>query len=89
MRAPLDYRLTDDCLEIRFGPWCARRIAYADMESVNAGLAFWNEHWTNPWPWRFMTIRRRSGWFRNFVINPSDRDSFRKELAIRIEKARR
>jgi hypothetical protein len=59
------------------------------MEAVSSGYALLNEHWTNPWPWRFLTIRRRTGWFRNFVINPLDRESFIRDLTVRVEKAKR
>jgi hypothetical protein len=89
MNFPIDYRLADDGLEVRLGPLRVRRIAYSDMETARAGYALWNEHWTNPWPWRFLIIRRRSGLFRNFVINPGDREPFLKELSLRIERARR
>jgi len=89
MSGPLRYLLAEDGLEVRLGPWCVRRIAYLDMEGVAPGYVLWNEHWTNPWPWRFLTIRRRSGWFRNFLINPSESEEFQRELAVRIEKVKR
>jgi hypothetical protein len=89
MSWPFSYVLADEALEVRFGRWNARRVAYSDMESVRDGLALINEHWTNPWPLRFLTIRRRTGWLRNFVINPDDRGSFSSELSARIAKAPR
>ena len=89
MNFPVNYRLAAEGLEVRFGSWCVRRIVYSDMESARLGYAYWNEHWNNPWPWRFLTIRRRSGMLRNFVINPGDRESFLGELTSRIEKEKR
>jgi len=83
MGAPFDYELADDELRVKLGPWTVRRIRYADVEAVRSGHPFWNEHWTNIWPWRFLTLRRKSGIIRNFVINPADRDAFAAELRRR------
>jgi hypothetical protein len=44
--------------------------------------AFWalSEHWCNLWPSRCVALRRRPGWLRTFVINPSDPERFLEEL---------
>lgn len=81
---PFDYKLAETGLEVKFGALTVRKIGYSDMESVEPGFTFWNEHWTNFRPCQCLTIRRRSGWIRNFVINPPDRDGFIRELRLKI-----
>ena len=74
---PFTFELTTAELQVKLlGRWVVRRIAAIDIESVRTGSALWNEHYTNIWPPRPVTVRRRSGWFKNFVINPPDRDEF-------------
>ena len=84
MSWPFRFHLGEDALEVRLGSWTARRVPYSDIEGARPGLAFFNEHWTNPWPFRFMTIRRRTGFLKNFVINPDDRDAFQRDLLARV-----
>ncbi len=88
MSWPLQFHLGDSGVEVRLGSWTLRRVLYSDIETVKPAMALWNEHWTNPWPWRFVTIRRRTGWIRNFVINPGDRDGFQRDLSARLGAAR-
>jgi hypothetical protein len=73
---PFIYELTPGALLVRLGPWTARRVEALEVESVRLGSSMWNEHWTNIWPMRFVTIRRKSGWFKDFVINPPDGEEF-------------
>ncbi len=91
MGLPFDYELGDRALEVKLGPFTVRSIEYSDMEEVRNGHPFWNEHWTNFWPFRFLTIRRRTRrwwWPHDFVINPPDRDAFADELRRRIQQVR-
>jgi len=81
---PFKYELTREGLEVKLGSWTVRRIFYSDMTGVEPGYVFWNEHWSNFWPWEFITVRRKSGLIKNFVINPPDRDKFLNELRLRI-----
>lgn len=81
---PFTYELAGEGLEVRLGSWVVRRILYSDMAGAEPGMAFWNEHWSNFWPWEFVTIRRKTGFVKNFVINPPDRDRFLNELRLRI-----
>ena len=81
---PFTYELSGEGLEVRFGPWVVRRIYYSDMTGAEPGYAFWNEHWSNFWPWEHLTIRRKTGLIKNFVINPPERDNFLNELRLRI-----
>ena len=81
---PFTYELSGEGLEVIFGPWVVRRIYYSDMTGAKPGYAFWNEHWSNFWPWEHITIRRKTGLIKNFVINPPERDKFLNELKLRI-----
>lgn len=83
MSFPFHYEFGAEHVEVKLGPFVARRIRYDDIEGARFGYPFWNEHWTNFWPMRFLTLRRRSGICRNFVINPGDREAFVAELRKR------
>ena len=62
-----------------------RKIALSDIEFVDTKAPLWNEHWCNTLSVkRIVRIRRRSGWFRNFIITPPDRDAFIVELRGRL-----
>jgi hypothetical protein len=62
-----------------------RKIALSDIESVDTKAPLWNEHWcTSLSLKRVVRIRRKSGWFRNFIITPPDRDAFIAELRGRL-----
>ncbi|MBI3553977.1 MAG: PH domain-containing protein [Elusimicrobia bacterium] len=89
MSFPFHYTLGTTGLEVRLGPFVVRRIPYWDIEAVNIGFSLLNEHWTNVWPFKFLTIRRKSGWLKNFVINPKDRESFVEGLRALVKGARR
>jgi hypothetical protein len=83
--ATLRYRITDRAVEVLIFGRCARRIRLDDIEHVRRGSAFWNEHWTNFKLWNCVTLRRKSGCCRNFVITPDDPNGFVAELARKLE----
>ncbi len=83
--ATLRYRITDTAVEVLIFGCCVRRIRLDDIEEVHRGGAFWNEHWTNFKLWNTVTLRRKSGWFRNFVITPDKPTEFIVELARKLE----
>jgi hypothetical protein len=58
--------------------------SYSDIESVERGSPIWNEHWNRLALDPNITIRRRSGFIKNFVINPPDTDEFIAQLRERI-----
>jgi hypothetical protein len=72
------YAVDDEYVRVIWFGATVRKIALTDIESVSAGRAFWNEHWDNTiWVFsRSVTIRRKSGWIRNFCITPENRDEF-------------
>ena len=83
--ATLSYRITGEAVEVLILGWCVRRIRLDDIEHVHRGGRFWNEHWTTFKLWNSVTLRRKSGWFRNFVITPDDPAGFIVELAQKLE----
>lgn len=83
--ATLRYRVTNETVEVLILGWCVRRIRLDDIEEVHRGGGFWNEHWTNFKLWNSVTLRRKSGWFRNFVITPDKPTEFIVELAQKLE----
>lgn len=83
--ATLRYRITDKAVEVLIFGWCVRRIRLDDIESVRRGGAFWNEHWTNFKLWNAVTLRRKSGVIRNFVITPDNPGVFVAELAAKLK----
>jgi hypothetical protein len=78
------YELRDDALCVVIGGQCVRRILYSDMESVERGAPVWNEHWNRLALDANITIKRRSGLIKNFVINPPHTDEFIAQLRERI-----
>jgi len=86
----IHYQLGAEGLEVLVGRWPVRRIRYDDIESVRRGYRFWNEHWTSriDISRTAVTIRRRSGIMKNFVITPDDPDAFVSELQGRLHTSR-
>ena len=70
------YRITERALEVLILGRVIRRIRLADIEEVHRRGALIHENWSSLKFWNSVTIRRRSGWFRNFVISPDDPDRF-------------
>ena len=81
----LHYRITDRAVEVLIFGCCFRRIRLDDIEYVRRGSTFWNEHWTNFKLWNCVTLRRKSGWLRNFIITPDNPTGFIAELAQKLE----
>ena len=79
------YELRDDALCIAYGPWCVRRIPYSNIESVQRGTAFFNEHFTRLSPDPNITLRLRRGIVApNLVINPPHTDEFIERLNAKL-----
>jgi hypothetical protein len=87
MSWPLNFRSTDSEVQVRVGRWVVRRVALSDIRDagLSSGLRvpLWNEHWCNVWPFRYVVIRRRSGWIPTFIINPPEPDAFLANLRHR------
>lgn len=84
MNFPFRFALGEAGVEVNIGSWNVRTVRYDDIAELRNGYPLWNEHWTNIWPFRYLTIRRKTGFIKNFVINPSDREAFADELRRRI-----
>ena len=77
------YRITELALEVLILGRVVRRIPLADIEEVHRRGALIHENWSSLKFWNSVTVRRRSGWLRNFVISPDDPDRF----AVRLQEA--
>ena len=77
------YRITETALEVLIVGRVVRRIPLADIEEVHRRGALFHENWSSLKFWNSVTIRRRSGWLRNFVISPDDPDHF----VVRLQEA--
>ena len=79
----ITYRITDTTLEVRILGRTIRRVLLADIEEVHRRGALVHENWSSLKFWNSVTIRRRTGLLRNFVISPDDPDGF----AARLQEA--
>jgi hypothetical protein len=78
-------------MELRDEGWCVvhrgqcvRRILYSDIGRRGARRSHLNEHWNRLVFDPNITIKRRSGLIKNFVINPPNTDEFMAQLRERI-----
>ncbi len=76
------YSIDDDAVRVRLGKVTLRKIAIADIEFADTAAPCWNEHWCNTFfaKGRVVRLRRKTGWFRNFIVTPADRERFLGEL---------
>jgi len=71
-------------VRVRIYGFTVRKVALADIEWAAHDWVFWNEHWTNTVdPKKMVLLRRRTGWFRNFLVSPPTPPDFLRELAAR------
>ena len=89
---PFNFLVTPTEVQVRLGSWVVRRILVSDIERVDEarglGVPMWNEHWCNLWPFRYVVLRRRSGWIRTFIINPPDATGFVEALRRLVSQRR-
>jgi len=86
----MTFTVDETFVRVRFYGYTARKIALADIEWAAHDWVFWNEHWTNTVdPKKMVLLRRRTGWFRNFLVSPPSPPEFLKELAARGVMTRR
>ncbi|MBI4169233.1 MAG: hypothetical protein HY510_04770 [Acidobacteria bacterium] len=78
--ATIRYRITGEALEVLVLGLVARRVLLTDIEEVHRRGAFVRESWCGLKFWNSVTIRRRSGLLRNFVISPDDPEAFAERL---------
>ncbi|MCX7825150.1 MAG: hypothetical protein N2689_06290 [Verrucomicrobiae bacterium] len=82
----LRYRITDKAVEVLVFGRCVRRVRLDDIAHVRRGHCFWNEHWTTFKFWNAVTLRRKSGLVKNFVITPDNPARFIAELTRKLEE---
>jgi len=80
------YTVDDAYVRVRLFGATLRKIALSDIEFADTASPFWNEHWCNTlWTrGRIVRLRRKSGFVRNFIITPADRDAFLAELQAKL-----
>ena len=76
--------LGQDAIEVRVFGRVVRRVRLADVESVDRRGAIVNESWSGPRFWNAVTVRRRTGLFRNVIVTPDDPDRFVAEVTERL-----
>src|SRR5512140_3480934 len=85
LRTRFRYRITRTHLEVTLFGLSVRRLQLSDIRTISArrlrrherGEQWWNTLHPSR---RFLTIRRRSGVFRYFVVTPNHRYIFRAAL---------
>src|SRR6266566_511520 len=84
----LRYRITERHLKVTLFGVCLRRIHLSDIERVSKRPVNRAEKWHNTLrpAHRVLVIRRRHGWFRDFVITPKNRYVFKSELEQAMTK---
>jgi uncharacterized protein (UPF0248 family) len=82
----LRYVITDRHLKVTLFGVSLRRIKLSDVECVSKRRSGLAEKWHNTLSpsHRVLVIRRRRGWFKDFVITPKNRYVFKTELDVAI-----
>ena len=75
-----------DAIEVRIFGRVVRRVRLVDIESVDRRGAIVNESWSGPRFWNAVTLRRRTGLFRNVIVTPDDPDRFVAEVNARLRE---
>lgn len=80
------YEIDERYVRVIWFGFTLRKIALTDIADVHTRFRFWNEHWYNTlfdMGKRRVTLHRKSGFVRNFVITPKNREAFLAELSAR------
>jgi hypothetical protein len=83
----IGYRVTDTAIEVLIMGRPVRRVLLSDIEEVHRRGALLHENWSGPKFWNSVTIRRRTGLLKNFVISPDDPDRFVARLLERLGRS--
>ena len=80
----MTFTIDEAFVRVRVYGRTARKVALNDIEWAAQDWCFWNEHYTNTVnPKQMILLRRRTGWFKSFLISPPLPPEFLKELAAR------
>jgi hypothetical protein len=84
----LRYVITERHLKVTLFGLCLRRIRLADIESVSKRQVYRAEKWcsTLKTSHRMLVVRRRRGWFKDFIITPKNRYVFKADLEQALAK---
>jgi hypothetical protein len=78
------FRVDDAYVRVVVYGFSVRKVALPDIEWADRRCPFWNEHYTSTInPKKFVRLRRRTGWVKNFIITPADPEAFFTELRSR------
>ena len=80
----LSCRIGAEAVEVLLFGMVVRRVRFDDIEEVHRRGALIHEGWVGLRFWDAVTLRRRSGWVRNFVISPAEPDRFVDALRARL-----
>ncbi len=85
-----EYRVTRTHLIVTWLGVTVRRVSLADILAVTKRQKGKAEKWCNTWRTRHrrLVVRRKTGWFKEFVISPAYRYEFRNRLQLAIDKYR-
>jgi hypothetical protein len=83
----IGYRLTPTHLQVTWLGVPVRRVRLDDIRHIGNKPVIWAERWScAPFdPGRLLVLRRRRGWFKNFVITPERPYEFRFTMFRAIE----
>src|ERR1051325_6542186 len=86
----LRYAVTARHLQVRLFGFCVRRIPFSEIVRVSKRQTRRAEKWCNTLrgSHRMLVIRRRRGWFRDFIITPKNRYVFKAELEAAMARWR-
>ena len=90
LASQLRYVITERCLKVTLFGFCLRRIRLADIDCVSKRQLHLAEKWYNTLKpsHRVLVIRRRRGWFKDFIITPKNRYVFKAELEQALAKVK-
>lgn len=80
------YAIDEQYVRVKLFGATLRKIALTDIEFADTKCPLWNEHWCNTFfAWsRSVRLRRKTGFARNFIITPANRDAFLDELRSKL-----
>ncbi|MCS1411221.1 MAG: hypothetical protein M2R45_04418 [Verrucomicrobia subdivision 3 bacterium] len=83
-----DYQITRNHLTVTWLEIPIRRIRLADIESISKRRKRSAENWANTWRprHRILVIRRKTGFFKHFIITPAYRYEFQNQLETAMER---
>jgi len=84
----LRYVITDRHLKVTLFGVSLRRINLSDIECVSKRRSGLAERWHNTLrpSHRVIVVRRRRGWFKDFVVTPKNRYVFKTELELAMDR---